>query len=89
MERKEAIKYQQVIDEFMDSAQDRKWLADCVLKSSPYMTNEQCRMIEITLATILMWILRSMTQQRIKIVRCAEAEASTLPCMLGNTTICQ
>lgn len=50
MERKEAIKYQQAIDEFMDSAQDKKWLADCVLKSSPYMTNEQCRMIEITLA---------------------------------------
>lgn len=50
MERKEAIKYQQAIDEFMDSAKDRKWLADCVLKSSPAMTNEHCRMIEITLA---------------------------------------
>lgn len=50
MERKEAIKYQQEIDLFMDSAIDRKWLADCVLKSSPSMTNEQCRMIEITLA---------------------------------------
>lgn len=24
--------------------------ADCVLNSSPLMTNEQCRMIEITLA---------------------------------------
>lgn len=50
MEQKEAIKYQQSIDYFMDTPQDRKWLADCVLNSSPYMTNEQCRMIEITLA---------------------------------------
>lgn len=50
MERKEAVEYQKAIDFFMDSHRDRKWLADCVLKSSPYMTNEQCRMIEITLA---------------------------------------
>ena len=50
MTKKEAIGYQQAIDCFMDSTQDRKWLADCVLNSSPLMTNEQCRMIEITLA---------------------------------------
>jgi hypothetical protein len=47
MTRKEAIRYQQVIDEFMDSAKDRKWLADCVLKSSPAMTNEHCRNVKI------------------------------------------
>jgi len=34
----------------MNTAEDMKWLADCVLKSSPQMTNEQCRMIEITLS---------------------------------------
>jgi hypothetical protein len=47
MTRKEVIRYQQVIDEFMDSAKDRKWLADCVLKSSPAMTNEYCRNVKI------------------------------------------
>lgn len=45
----EALRYQQSIDLFMDSATDREWLAKCVLKSSPSMTNEHCRMIEITL----------------------------------------
>ncbi len=49
MTQAEALKYQQAIDLFMDSQNDRKWLADCVLKSSPGMTNEHCRMIEITL----------------------------------------
>lgn len=50
MKRKEAVEYQKAIDFFMDSPRDRQWLADCVLKSSPSMTNEHCRMIEITLA---------------------------------------
>lgn len=50
MTKTEALKYQHEIDYFMDSTTDKKWLANCVLKSSPYMTNEHCRMIEITLA---------------------------------------
>lgn len=49
MTKSEALRYQQEIDSLMDSVADRKWLAECVAKSSPTMTNEHCRMIEITL----------------------------------------